>query len=157
MTTQATSTFSFLGHSWQPQDGKATFRYKIQHNNEEFTFQEILVFPLLPSMKDIPQELLNGLFDNLLLALGISYYKLFCPKEIVLEKIHLSKNQAEFWNTVYTKGLGEFFYKNKIDFRGLINFPVSDVEASAVSFPRQNRSLVGIGGGKDSIVTAELL
>jgi UDP-N-acetyl-alpha-D-muramoyl-L-alanyl-L-glutamate epimerase len=151
------STFIFSGHSWLPQEGKAIFTYKIHHNDESFEFHETLTFPLAQQAKDIPEALLKNLLDNLLLALGISYYKLFCPKEIVLEGIVLSKEQADFWNTVYTKGLGEFFYQNKIDFRGLIAFPVAQTGSQSVSFSRQDRALVGIGGGKDSIVSAELL
>jgi len=151
------STFTFKGHQWSPQEGKATFTYIIHHNSEEFTFHEVLTFPVTGASKDIPQELLQNTLDNVLLALGMSYYKLFCPKEIVLQDIKLSREQADFWNTVYTKGLGEFFYQNKLDFHNLISFPVSDFGSSPVSFPRQDRCLVGIGGGKDSIVAGELL
>jgi hypothetical protein len=63
---------------------------------------------------------------------------------------------------VYTQGLGEFFYKNDVDFRGLINFPAQAVssELSAMSPKPKAQSpklLIPIGGGKDSIVTIELL
>jgi hypothetical protein len=153
----AESTFIFSGHSWSAQEGKAVFTYKILHNNESFELQETLTFPVEHLAKDIPEKLFKNILDNLLLVLGISYYKLFCPKHIVFENIQLTKEQSDFWNTLYTKGLGEFFYTNKIDFRGLVVFPSNDKEAESVSFPRKNRSLVGIGGGKDSIVSAELL
>ncbi|TSC64262.1 MAG: phospho-N-acetylmuramoyl-pentapeptide transferase, partial [Parcubacteria group bacterium Gr01-1014_106] len=70
----------------------------------------------------------------------------------------LTKKQAEFWNTVYTKGLGEFFYKNKIDFRNRVQFPyVLNARAHSVAFPRANASLLLFGGGKDSIVSGEML
>jgi hypothetical protein len=64
---------------------------------------------------------------------------------------------------VYTKGLGEFFYRNNLDFHGLINFPKSESRspnpdpAPPTSPPPPKKLLVPIGGGKDSIVTAELL
>ena len=150
--------FIFAGHEWLPEKGEARFAYQIHQNNEVFDFVETITFPTQDQAKDIPKELLHKLLDNLSLILGISYYKLFCPKEIALEGNTLSEKQAEFWNTVYTKGLGELFYKNQIDFRGLISFPFSDsLETSSIPFVRQDRSLVGIGGGKDSIVSAELL
>jgi len=53
--------------------------------------------------------------------------------------------------------MGEFYYKNKIDFHGLVKFPFSEKAISGpINFPRKDRSLIGIGGGKDSIVAAEL-
>ena len=97
--------------------------------------------------------------ESLHLILGISYFKMYCPKKIIIP-YQLSKAQADFLNLVYTKGLGEFFYKNKIDFRNLINFPYVDMPAiqpRRLDEAKKNRSLVGIGGGKDSIVAIELL
>ena len=155
---QPKSTFTFTGYTWSQTEGKATFTYKIDHNNELFTFSEVLTLPKDTRATDVPEELLKNLFIHVSLALGVSYYKLFCPKEIMLVGINLTKEQAAFWNTVYTKGLGEFFYQNQIDFQGLIAFPFSEAaSSSAISLPRQDRSLVGIGGGKDSIVAGELL
>jgi len=82
---------------------------------------------------------------------------MYCPKKIDIP-YSLTQEQASFWNTVYTKGLGEFFFINKIDFRGLINFPYSNnVNSLAIPEKRKERSLVGIGGGKDSIVAIEML
>jgi UDP-N-acetyl-alpha-D-muramoyl-L-alanyl-L-glutamate epimerase len=158
MAKEHPSKFIFVGHTWSSKERKATFTYELHHQQEIFSFTEILSFPQVLQLSEVPADLRETLLNNLLLALGISYYKLYCPKEIVLNKFTLTKKQAEFWNTLYTKGLGEFFYKNKLDFRGLISFPFSEEASSqAISFPRENRSLVGIGGGKDSIVTAELL
>ncbi len=151
------SAFIFKNYTWDPQTGVAEFDYQINHNGEEIELRETLEFPK-PFDTDIPKELLENVLQSLHLILGISYYKVFCPREIIIEKFALSKNQAGFWNTVYTKGLGEFFYKNQIDFRGLISFPYSDnVFPTSVSLPRQERSLLGMGGGKESIVAAELL
>lgn len=164
MTQQ--SSFTFSGYQWDKESRVATFTYKIEHNTEVFNFTESLAFPKEYALSDVPEELLKNALTNLLLVIGISYYKLFCPQEIVLAGFTLNEKQATFWNTVYTKGLGEFFYQNKIDFRGLISFPVSGRDSGVatlpkmtgpVDFPRKDRALVGIGGGKDSIVTAELL
>lgn len=157
MTTESTSTFIFSGSEWDKEERIAKFFYRVKHKGEEFAFTEKLTFPKEQQLSEVPEALLNNALENLSLALGISYYKLFCPQEIVLDKSTLSKEQADFWNTVYTKGLGEFFYQNQIDFRGLISFPVSQRGSQPIAFPRQNRSLLGIGGGKDSIVAGELL
>src|SRR5207247_549471 len=58
-------------------------------------------------------------------------------------------------------GLGEFFYRNEIDFRGLVRFPCGAASVPAVpegaTHEAPRRYLVPMGGGKDSIVTMELL
>lgn len=149
------SQFTFKGYDFSLEKGKALFHFGLKgEKNVDFT--EKIYFS--PVTANISEALLKSLLDNLMLILGISYWKLYCPKEIIIESNFLSKEQAEFWNIVYTKGLGEFFYKNKIDFRGLIKFPYSESDMQeTVLFPRTNRILLGLGGGKDSIVSAEML
>ena len=92
----------------------------------------------------------------------MSYFKTCLPKEIAIRSGTLTEDQANFWNTVYTKGLGEFFFRNQIDFRGLIHFPHDKQTVLSTPSPNPNpnptpKLLVPIGGGKDSTVTAELL
>lgn len=99
-------------------------------------------------------------FDRALKALavigGISYYKTYLPKEMA--GFDLSDDQAVFWKKVYERGLGEFFYQNKIDFPGLINFPGNaQVGQLTEDLTERRGALVAIGGGKDSIVTSEIL
>jgi len=147
--------FIFSGYRSNLEKGEVVFSFGFR-GKENIDFTEKISFP--PVINKIPEVLLKSLLDNLMLILGISYWKLYCPKEIVIEGNFLTKEQAEFWNIVWTKGLGEFFYKNKIDFHGLINFPYGDrSKASSIDFPRRDRVLLGIGGGKDSIVVAEML
>jgi len=148
-------SFVFMGYDSYLEKGQILFHYQIR-GDRNIDFTEKIYF--LPVASEVPPALLKSIIDNLMLILGISYWKTYCPKEIIIESNFLDKDQADFWNTVYTKGLGEFFYKNKIDFRGLVEFPYKDIiEKNPTSFPRQDRILLGLGGGKDSIVTAELL
>lgn len=102
--------------------------------------------------------LIDKIAFNLHLALGIGYYKAYCPKKILINSGILSKTEADFWNKLYTKGLGEFFYQNKIDFRGLIKFPFQKNKiTSPVNIKLSERVLLPWGGGKDSSTSAELL
>lgn len=151
------STFTFLKHEFAPEQGKALFFYQLDTSDQTYTFTEAITFP-----KTAKQTIDTSMLDNLLLMLGISYYKLTCATEIQTPTINLTQKQAEFWNNVYTKGLGEFFYKNKLDFRGLIHFPFTTSHPShgvnnQTIRQSNNRSLLFFGGGKDSIVSAELL
>ena len=137
--------FIFKGHDSDLEKGEVLFHFGFT-GEKNIDFTEKISFP--PVKNEIPKALLKSLLDNLMLILGISYWKLYCPKEIIIESNFLTQEQAEFWNTVYTKGLGEFFYKNKIDFRDLIKFPFNKKAIpSLVNFPRKDRFLVGLGGG----------
>ncbi|MBU4452892.1 hypothetical protein KKH24_01415 [Patescibacteria group bacterium] len=149
------TVFEFKGYALNIKKKQITFDYSIAFSNQEsLNFTETIVLPRLP--KSATQESLRVFLEPLHLILGISYYKLYCPPRIKLG-FRLSKEQAEFWHTVYKKGLGEFLYRNRLDPKIIAKFPVSSIKPSPVLVPVQDRCLLGIGGGKDSIVTAELL
>ncbi|MDP2649698.1 MAG: hypothetical protein Q8P10_02540 [bacterium] len=161
--------FIFKGYKSEIKKGSIIFQYEIKDKNKSLEFSEEIRFK--PPQELIQQDPLKSVLDNLLLILGISYWKLYCPMRMQIKPFSLTKEQADFWNIVYTKGLGEFFYKNKIDFRNLVQFPYSshsefsseskmlklvqhDNGAKSV---QANRSLLLFGGGKDSIISAEFL
>ena len=150
--------FAFKGYKLNKEDATAVYNYELEHKGEVFSFAEKISFDKARAdFSRAPEQTLSSALQTLSLILGISYYKLFCPKEIRLDGFSLSPEQAKFWNAVYTKGLGEFFYRNKIDFRGLINFPSSEGKnITPQKMAKTGKSLVLWGGGKDSIVTAEL-
>ena len=166
MVRKAT-TFEFVEYKADWETGELEFRYKIMFEDglsEEFA--ERLILPIDSGQARMTKDdVIDKVLQNLHFILGISYYKLYCPKEIQIKPFSLTQNQAEFWNIVYTKGLGEFFYKNKIDYRGLVKFPFDETKQILKQVQddtgglsaHTNRALVAIGGGKDSIVTAEIL
>lgn len=152
--TQRPNVFEFVSYEIQPDKKTIDFNYKT--NGLDLT-EKIILPSQIPSHAE--NELIDKVLESLHIILGITYFKMFCPKKITLPYA-LSKAQADFWNTVYTKGLGEFFYKNKIDFRGLINFPYMDkpkIQPRRLYEAKKGRFLVGIGGGKDSVVSVEIL
>lgn len=152
--------FKFTNYSYDIKESRLDFYYTVVIDNKlEEVFHEILILPKIPqSSISLPPQLIDNLFKSLHLILGISYYKLFCPTKISIGPYGLSDWEADFWNKVYTKGLGEFFFKNNIDFRRLINFPYNINEKPVGSrLAREERFLVALGGGKDSIVTLETL
>jgi len=126
--------------------------------DKKINFQEKLQIPLAAeAWEKVDREALQRAISALHIMAGISYYKTYLPREIA--GLELTEEQAEFWQKIYQRGLGEFFYSNQIDFRGLINFPHSPT-ARATTFTSKKlseRALLPIGGGKDSIVSAEIL
>jgi hypothetical protein len=92
------------------------------------------------------------------LIAGISYYKAAVPERIAVAGAPLDAAFAHLLDDIYLHGLGEFAHRNGLDLRGRIRFPHDAHEPSAargLGLPR--RTLVPIGGGKDSLVTVELL
>ena len=146
--------FTFESFRLDRANGQVFFVYSCGENH----FEEILSFPSEFEGGNPSESLLIKALFYLHLAIGVSYYKAFCSKKIVVKSGVLSQEEAAFFNKLYTQGLGEFFYKNKIDPRGLVNFPW---EENAVSSAERAEGLKGIllplGGGKDSLVSAQLL
>ncbi len=157
--------FEFTSYKFEPEKKRIFFNYKTEFKNKkQLFFTETVILPKIPDTKSLPKELLAKLLEGLHIILGVSYYKLYCSHKIKLP-YRLSKQEASFWQTVYKKGLGEFFYKNDLDPKTGALFQsarpstyskISALVSPKLSLPRYNRYLVGIGGGKDSIVVAEL-
>jgi hypothetical protein len=105
---------------------------------------------------DADDAIIETFLWHISIALGISYYKLSPTIDIVVESGMLDPDMTIFWNKFYTLGLGEFYYRNDIDPRGLAIFS-SDSELTYQShhITISERAIVPVGGGKDSIVTIE--
>lgn len=92
----------------------------------------------------------------------ISYYKSCCPKKIVVEAGYLDSYEKEWFKNVYYNGLGEFLYRNNIvvSKEELFEFEILGkqitVEDKDIEFTGSG-NLIPVGGGKDSVVTLELL
>ncbi|NQV12243.1 hypothetical protein HQ524_02685, partial [Candidatus Uhrbacteria bacterium] len=145
------NTFTFVSYTFDDKTGEVVLRYDIDGT----VFDETLVFPLSDMIEVIDEDLDRALF-NLHLVTGLSYWKMLCPKNIIIKSGTLTRTQAHFWNVIYTKGLGEFYYKNDIDFRDQVHFPYdSSLSEPETTGPNEVSGdvMIPIGGGKDSIVT----
>ncbi len=113
---------------------------------------------------DQPHEVLDPLVFHIGMIELISYWKCLCPPVVEVRCGRLSPEQIAFWKKLYFNGLGEFFYINGIsatqeDFLTLTTLPNNTPTPLRIqnSELRTQNSLVPIGGGKDSVVTLELL
>jgi len=178
--------FEFTSYKFEPNKKRVVFNYKTEFlGKKPLFFTETIILPKVPNLKETPKELIKKSLESLHIILGISYYKLYCATEIRLQ-YEISKDESDFWNTVYKKGLGEFFYKNNLNPIISPKFPYKKpLNPKAITYMNNNfsynyatrseyknkflnsslpsnyklkaRSLVGVGGGKDSIVASELL
>jgi UDP-N-acetyl-alpha-D-muramoyl-L-alanyl-L-glutamate epimerase len=136
----------------------------------EFTFELPGSHSFKPTL-DIPHRDFidpSGLgrsdLDNLVFHIGlvelVSYWKATCSPKVIIRPFRLSDAQIKWWKKLYLNGLGEFFYLNGLrpvpdDFMDI----VTEGEAMPLPFRKemQDKYLIPLGGGKDSIVTLELL
>ena len=156
---QKATTFEFISRQFLPQTSELSFTYRT--NFEEapaIEFTERITISSGDNFAGLPESFKDAILEDLHLILGISYYKLFCPPEFKTD-IKLSPRQANFWNTIYTAGLSEFLYKNNLSKQMMAQFtPDLGYERVPSSVATDEKKvLVGIGGGKDSIVVLELL
>lgn len=148
--------FRFLDWQFDEKSYTASLRYAFDH---DYVFTEKFIFPA-PTfpLTDQKREALEMCLQNLHLAVGISYYKAAIPSKISIENYVISPETARFFNKLYLYGLGEFAYKNKVDLQGHISFPyVNEPFPSASKIELGHRMAIPVGGGKDSIVTIEML
>ncbi len=138
--------------------------YRVNYN---FQLKELVFKPVIIVSKDsitnsnIDEEYLNYLFFQYGLFDLISYYKLTCSPKIIIKPMYIDSKQSEFFKKVLYNGLGEYFYKNNIElnYDEFLDIVVeSDNKYNLPSFTdNYEGNLIPIGGGKDSIVSLELL
>lgn len=112
---------------------------------------------------------LEGLILRIGLAEIINYWKLACPAIIEVKCGYLSADEQAFWRKLIYKGLGEFIYLNRLHLPEVAGFELNaDNIVEFVTNPDKkferieldgglNGNLIGVGGGKDSIVSLEIL
>ena len=148
------SLFRFIRHEYAA--GEARLVYAFDDGPELVETIRFLDAPALAPEREVA---FAHALQLLHLIAGVSYYKAGVPPGIRIEGAGIDQQTARFMDALYLHGLGEFAYHNKLDLRERIRFPAnrgaSAAPATACGLPR--RTLVPIGGGKDSLVSVELL
>jgi len=145
-------TFVFESYRFVPETLTAEFRYSF---DQERSFVEKVRFESAADKYD--EEALERAMFLAFMLTGVSYYKLFPGSNLVWRQGGLDKWQSEFLSTVYQEGLGQFAFEN-----GLTRDDLAHFEATKESvYPAVNYEGSGVlalqSGGKDSLLTAELL
>jgi hypothetical protein len=84
------------------------------------------------------------------LIAGVSYYKAAVPPEIRIDSYAIDADTAALLESVYVNGLGEFAYRNGLNLRGRIRFPIGDASSGMHSLPRLRGRGQGQGGVADA-------
>ncbi len=156
------SSFTFGSYTVDTARSIISFTYHVEFPSGKVkTYTDRLFLKDVPpeAWEKVPKAVLEPTLQALLLMIGINYWTVFPTKNMRIEGFTLTREQAEFWDSLYLNGLGEFFYRMKMDFNNLIAFPydASAVAPQPARFERPPRALLLHGAGKDSILSAELL
>lgn len=146
----------FIYHSYTIEKDGFSFDFSIDeyHFYPKWTFDE----------KYLQNPHNKQLVEYIIFSLGmvelVSYWKCACPPVVEIKCGALDNEQILWWKKLYYNGLGEFFYKNNIH-TSLNDFMEIHCENSNLPHFALDKKLDGflipVGGGKDSIVTMELL
>lgn len=136
----------------------------------EFEIKDISVFrpKLEVHFPDAVQNNLSSMeWDQLIFHFGlvemISYWKTTCSPAVLIHCGSLNGEQVEFWKMLFYQGLGEFRFKNNIlaNQNNFVDFFFKNSKKypkiSHKNFLKSGLILVPIGGGKDSVVTLEII
>ncbi|MDO1530600.1 UDP-N-acetyl-alpha-D-muramoyl-L-alanyl-L-glutamate epimerase [Fulvimonas sp. R45] len=162
-----TQVFRFLRARYA--DGVAELAYAFDDGEP---LVERIRFPDAPALPRERQAAFDAALKLLHLVAGVSYYKAGVPPRIEVADGPLDAATADLLDALYLHGLAEFAYRNGLDLRGRISFPRSATSPSplrgegrgegptsphAPPLGLPKRTLVPIGGGKDSLVAVEAI
>src|ERR1700729_3642169 len=136
-------------------DGVAELVYAFDGGEE---LVERIRFPHAPVVPVARVAAFDSALRLLHLIAGVSYYKAGVPPKIEVADGPLDDATADLLDALYLHGLAEFAYRNGLDLRGRIAFPrggATQQAAKVLGLPQ--RTLVPIGGGKDSLVAVEAI
>jgi hypothetical protein len=149
------------------------YKVKLVGNDLKLSFS----FSIDPGIKFNPEVIIrnvekkrfsqtdSNVVDNFAFHLGLmeipSYWKSTCSPEILISAGYLDEDQIRWWKDLLLKGMGQFFYENKVDFKKekfvVIHTEGKQNGANAIGRVENSKTLVPIGGGKDSAVTLDIL
>jgi UDP-N-acetyl-alpha-D-muramoyl-L-alanyl-L-glutamate epimerase len=152
---QESACFRFAGRDLDPATGVIELEYEL----DGMPLVEWFELPGAPL--DIPDRraaAIDKALDLLHWTAGVSYWKAGCPNELEFAERTPDRWQADWLTRLWREGLAEFAWCNELDVEAWPRFEGREqlvVPVSDLGLPR--RSLVPMGGGKDSLVALERL
>ena len=149
----AFESFRFLGRELQA-DGRVRLDYAL---DDGLHFSELIELPVPAPLPAAERARVDGLLALLHWVAGISYFKAALPPRISCESGAPGPAAAALLEALYSEGLGELAYTNRLAALPRPVFPSSDAPPAQAPAPqRLERLLVPVGGGKDSAVAIEI-
>ncbi len=150
---RAFESFRFLDRQLD-RDGRVRLDYAL---DQELHFSELIELPVPGPLSDAQLDQARGLLELLHWVAGVSYFKSALPPQISCESGLPGPAAAALLEALYSEGLGELAYENRLAALPRPGFPRDPHTAPArAQPPRLERILVPVGGGKDSAVAIEI-
>ncbi len=146
------SSFNFEGYEFNKSEKTLLLHYSY---DGELEFSDKYHFDF--DFADYDEKALDRAIQILFFMAGVSYYKMYLAVAIIVNAGHIDARLASFLNKTYLKGLGELLYINKLNPRMPVDFPVNSADLEPIEINSNGSKLIGIGGGKDSLVSVEFL
>lgn len=121
-------------------------------------FNPVMKFPI--NRNDYDKELVNYLVFHIGLIELVSYFKCTCSPNVEIKAGYIDQDQIDWFKKLYYYGLGEFMYVNNIDCKLEDLMSITCTSNRKFSFNTNyngSGNMLAIGGGKDSIVSLNLL
>ncbi|MBN1340678.1 MAG: hypothetical protein JXA03_15220 [Bacteroidales bacterium] len=154
--------FDYKNFNIEVKPGRLKVQYRFTlAGKHEFSPGLIFIFPKKFQFvkPEVVPEIERAVFDLGMIEM-LSYWKAACPPEVYVHPFHLSAGEVAWWRNIYYQGLGEFFYRNKIQNNRenfMTMFSGESAPPGIIDFDDAGTTIVPVGGGKDSAVTLEIL
>jgi len=149
---RAFESFRFLGRELGP-DGHVRLDYAL---DEQLHFSERIALPVKGPLSEAERERVGGLVALLHWVAGVSYFKTALPPLVSCESGLPGPAAAALLEALYSEGLGELAYENRLAALPRPRFPRGEHSAVSPAPAELERILVPVGGGKDSAVAIEI-
>jgi len=153
-------SFCYENFKYDIIDGFLNIQYNFKLGEYRFQPSHQLPIPNHLDFHQIPKNELDNLVFHLGMVEVISYWKAACPPVLKIKPYQLNQEQIQWWKKLYFQGLGEFFYLNSIETTEESFMEIqceSKKELKAFQTDLDEKIMLPVGGGKDSVVSLETL
>ncbi len=147
---------TFIYHGYQFGADFIEYEFSI---DDEYYFYPRWEFDSSLTAGEYDRALAERIAFSLGMAELVSYWKCMCCPQVEIRCGGLDEWEIGWWKKLYFNGLGEFFYRNDItpNFDDFMEITAPLPEKLPPQENKLHGVLVPVGGGKDSVVSLELL
>ena len=153
--------FRYIAADFTAEDFSYSFRFELVSPTETHQFTERIAFTPVRPEHEVDWPRVRSIAIMLGAVVGLSYYKVAAPPRYVIALEGMTQAGVDYLQVALREGLAEYAYRN--EFPGLLSPEIVLEAPLAEHLPVDQHltpsgdPLVPIGGGKDSVVTVELL
>ena len=153
-------TFSYNSFEIKEDEREINIKFEFEIENLKKFNPTIRILKKNMKIKNLNTDFVKKLVFHMGLIELISYWKATCSKEVIIKCGNINEEQKDWFKKLYYYGLGELFYTNniKVSQDDFMNITCTGKENNSVAEESNlDGYIIPIGGGKDSIVTLEIL